>query len=81
MTPLSVCLVTACYFTDVLVSILSRSCAGVHLWKAVLPNLLPGREEGCSLRWSYVSTVLKNYTRMLRLKLKSDCFCAKCVIH
>jgi hypothetical protein len=52
--------------------ILCRSCAWVHVWKAVLPNLLFGREEGCSLRWSYVSTVLKFMLRTLRLKNDSD---------
>jgi len=66
------CLTTVYTFTDVFVLIFSRSCAWVHVWKAVLPNLLFGREEGCSLRWSYVSTVLKIILRILRLKNDSD---------
>lgn len=43
-------------FVNSFILILCRSCARIHLWQAVLPNVLLGREKRCSLRWSYVST-------------------------
>ena len=41
------------------------------MWKAVLSNLLFGREEGGYLRWSYVSRVIKIVVRTIRVKIDS----------